>query len=90
MPRPRRRAHPLRLSDHAPSKYTERFLGRTAHDATAEVERELGRPLAEAYDLERRTALLAALADTVEAIPHLHDALDAIDCPHLRGFQRRT
>ncbi|MGO8913552.1 MAG: HAD family hydrolase [Bradyrhizobium sp.] len=57
----------------------QRFLGRTAHDATAEVERELGRPLAEAYDLERRTALLAALADTVEAIPHLHGALDAIN-----------
>jgi HAD superfamily hydrolase (TIGR01509 family) len=56
-----------------------RFLGRTAHDATVEVERELGRPLAETYDLERRTTLLAALADTVEAIPHLHDALDAID-----------
>ena len=57
----------------------ERFLGRTAHEATAEVERELGRRLAETYDLERRTTLLAALADTVEAIPHLADALDAID-----------
>ena len=62
-----------------PEQVRQRFLGRTAHEATAEVERELGRPLAEAYDLERRTALLAALADTVEAIPHLHDALDAID-----------
>ena len=57
----------------------QRFLGRTARDATAEVERELGRPLAETYELERRTTLLAALAETVEAIPHLHDALDAID-----------
>ena len=56
-----------------------RFLGRTARDAAAEVERELGRPLAETYELERRTTLLAALADTVEAIPHLHDALDAIE-----------
>ena len=56
-----------------------RFLGRTARDATAEVERELGRPLAETYELERRTTLLAALADTVEAIPHLHDALAAIE-----------
>jgi HAD superfamily hydrolase (TIGR01509 family) len=56
-----------------------RFLGRTARDAAAEVERELGRPLGETYELERRTALLAALADTVEAIPHLHDALDAIE-----------
>jgi HAD superfamily hydrolase (TIGR01509 family) len=57
----------------------ERFLGRSAYDATAEVERELGRPLGKTYDLERRTTLLAALADTVEAIPHLHDALEAID-----------
>ncbi|MGB9117483.1 HAD family hydrolase [Bradyrhizobium sp.] len=56
-----------------------RFLGRTARDAAAEVERELGRPLAETYELERRTTLLAALADTVEAVPHLHDALDAIE-----------
>jgi len=59
----------------------ERFLGRTAHDATAEVERQLGRPLGAAYDLERRTTLLAALADAVEAIPHLADALDAIAIP---------
>ncbi|MGZ5872018.1 MAG: HAD family hydrolase [Bradyrhizobium sp.] len=58
-----------------------RFLGRTARDATLEVERELGRPLGKTYDLERRTTLLAALADTVEAIPHLRDALDAIDTP---------
>ncbi len=57
----------------------QRFLGRTARDATAEVERELGRPLPETYELDRRTMLLAALADTVEAIPHLHAALDAID-----------
>jgi HAD superfamily hydrolase (TIGR01509 family) len=56
-----------------------RFLGRSARDATIEVERELGRPLAESYDLERRTTLLAALADTVEALPYLHATLDAID-----------
>ena len=57
----------------------ERFLGRTALEATLEVERELGRPLAETYDSERRTTLLAALAESVEAIPHLHQTLDAID-----------
>jgi HAD superfamily hydrolase (TIGR01509 family) len=56
-----------------------RFLGRTARDATLEIERELGRRLADGYDLDRRTTLLAALAETVEAIPFLHDALDAID-----------
>ena len=57
----------------------QRFLGRSSRDATLEVERELGRPLADSYDLERQTTLLAALADTVEAIPHLDAALDAID-----------
>lgn len=57
----------------------QRFLGRTARDAALEVERELGRRLADDYEFDRRTALLAALADKVEAIPSLHDALDAID-----------
>jgi HAD superfamily hydrolase (TIGR01509 family) len=57
----------------------QRFLGRSAYDATVEIERELGRPLAETYDLERQTTLLAALADTVEAIPHLPEALEIID-----------
>ena len=57
----------------------QRFLGRTAREATLEVERELGRPLADTYESERRTTLLAALADTVEAIPYLDAALDAID-----------
>jgi HAD superfamily hydrolase (TIGR01509 family) len=56
----------------------QRFLGRTSLDATTEVERELGRPLAEAYELERQTTLFAALADAVEIIPHLHETLDAI------------
>jgi HAD superfamily hydrolase (TIGR01509 family) len=58
-----------------------RFLGRSAHEATREVERELGRPLAESFELERRTTLLAELAATVEAIPHLHETLDAIGAP---------
>ena len=67
----------------------QRFLGRTAYDATLEIEQELGRPLGKTYDLERRTTLLAALAETVEAIPHLHDALDFIDAP-MCGFQCRA
>ena len=58
-----------------------RFLGRTARDTAIEVERELGRPLAENYDRERRAALIAALADSVEAIPHLEQALDTIAAP---------
>jgi len=58
-----------------------RFLGRSARDANAEIERELGRPLPAAYDPERRAALLAALAESTEAIPHVHAALDAIAAP---------
>jgi HAD superfamily hydrolase (TIGR01509 family) len=58
-----------------------RFLGRSARDANDEVERELGRPLPAAYDPERRAALLAALAESTEAIPHIHAALDMIAAP---------
>jgi HAD superfamily hydrolase (TIGR01509 family) len=56
-----------------------RFLGRSAHDGTREIEQELGRPLAESYELERQTTMLAELAATVEAIPHLHETLDTIE-----------
>ncbi len=56
-----------------------RFLGRSARDATLEVERELGRPLADSFELERQTILLATLAEAVEAMPYLDAALDAID-----------
>ena len=49
----------------------QRFLGRSARDANLDIERELGRPLPEAYDGERRDALLRALADTVEPIPRM-------------------
>jgi HAD superfamily hydrolase (TIGR01509 family) len=50
-------------------------------DANLEIERELGRPLTEAYERERRTELLEALAYSCEAMPHLKDALDAIAVP---------
>lgn len=55
-----------------------RFLGRSARDANLEIERELGRALPAAYDEDRRTALLEALARSVEAIPHAHEAVAAI------------
>lgn len=57
----------------------ERFLGRSARDSNLEIERELGHPLPAAYDPERREALLQALAEAAEAIPHIHDTLDVID-----------
>lgn len=59
----------------------QRFLGRSARDANLDIERELGRPLPEAYDTERRNALLAALTESVEAIPHIHEVLDALTVP---------
>jgi HAD superfamily hydrolase (TIGR01509 family) len=59
----------------------QRFLGRSARDANLDIERELGRPLPEAYDTERRDALLAALASSVDAIPHIAHALDGITIP---------
>lgn len=59
----------------------ERFLGRSARDADAEIERELGRPLPDAYGPERRATLLAALAQSVEAMAHVREALDAIAAP---------
>lgn len=57
----------------------QRFLGRSARDSNLEVERELGHPLPDAYDTERRVSLQQALAESVEAIPHVHEAIDAID-----------
>jgi HAD superfamily hydrolase (TIGR01509 family) len=59
----------------------QRFLGRSARDATLDIERELGRPLPDGYEAERRDALLAALADGVEAIPHIQDLLDTLTIP---------
>lgn len=59
----------------------QRFLGRSARDANLDIERELGRPMSETYDTERRDALLAALASSVEAIPHVAHALDGIAIP---------
>jgi HAD superfamily hydrolase (TIGR01509 family) len=64
-----------------PETVRERFLGRSARDANREIETELGRPLPEACDWERRSLLLSALAAEVEAMAHVHDVLDAIAIP---------
>ena len=59
----------------------ERFLGRSALDAHAEVERELGRALPDDFEELRKLAILDALAVSLEPIPHIHAALDAIATP---------
>jgi HAD superfamily hydrolase (TIGR01509 family) len=56
----------------------QRFLGRTTLDATLEIEQELRRSLAPAYEVERQKTLFAALAEAVEAIPHVHETLDVL------------
>ena len=58
-----------------------RFLGRSALDAHAEVERELGRGLPDDFEELRKAAILDALATSLEPIPHIHAALDAIAPP---------
>lgn len=62
-----------------PEQVRERFLGKSARDSNLEVECDLGRAMPAAYDSERRTALQQALAESVEAIPHVREAIDKID-----------
>lgn len=57
----------------------ERFLGRSATDNHADVERELARPLGADYHAELRDELMRALARDVTAMPHIDAALDALD-----------
>ena len=58
-----------------------RFLGRSALDAHAEVERELGRALPDDFEERRKLAILDALATSLEPIPHIHAVLEAITIP---------
>ena len=58
-----------------------RFLGRSALDAHAEVEREIGRSLPDDFEELRKLAILEALATSLEPIQHVHSALDAIAIP---------
>ena len=79
------RAHARTLTRHGypitAAEVRDRFLGRSARDANAEIERELGRALPEACDRERKVELLEALGRDVSAVAHIHDALDAITVP---------
>lgn len=58
-----------------------RFMGRSALDAHAEIGRELGRVLPDDFEELRKAAILNALATSLEPIPHIHVALDAITLP---------
>lgn len=59
----------------------ERFLGKSAADNNRDVEIEMGRPLPPTFEAERVAALLQALRESVQPIPHIHSVLDAIAVP---------
>ena len=79
------RVHAETLTRHGYPITTEqvaaRFMGRSALDAHAEIERELGHPLPADVEELRKAAILNALATSLEPIPYIHVALDATARP---------
>ncbi|WP_028347834.1 HAD family hydrolase [Bradyrhizobium murdochi] len=79
------RAHAEILSRHGYPITSEqvfhRFLGRSARQANLEVEAELGRALPDDFHLQLRNELYRTFEADLEAIPHIHSALDAITQP---------
>jgi HAD superfamily hydrolase (TIGR01509 family) len=59
----------------------DRFLGRSMRQATLEVEAELGRSLPDDFHLQLQDELFRSFAKTLEAVPHIDTALDAIAQP---------
>jgi HAD superfamily hydrolase (TIGR01509 family) len=58
-----------------------RFLGRSSRQAHLEVEAELGRSLPDDFHVQLQYELFRSLAATLEAVPHIDKALDAITLP---------
>lgn len=58
-----------------------RFLGRSALAASREVEAELGRPLPDDFDAQLKAALFEEFAVSLQAVPHVAEALAAIATP---------
>ncbi|WP_322514793.1 HAD family hydrolase [Rhodopseudomonas palustris] len=59
----------------------ERFLGRSGREARREIEAELGRAFADEFEAQLVADLLRSFADSLEPIPFINDALDAIAQP---------
>ena len=55
-----------------------RFLGRSAREARDEIEAECGRALPDDFDIQLKAALLREFTATLQAVPHIAHALDAI------------
>ncbi len=56
----------------------DRFLGRSTRQANSEVEAELGRTLPDDFHVQLQDEQLRSFEADLEAIPHIHAALDAI------------
>ena len=59
----------------------DRFLGRSSRQAHAEIEAEFGRPLPDNVDAELKNEIARSFALSLEAMPHIREALDAIAQP---------
>jgi HAD superfamily hydrolase (TIGR01509 family) len=79
------RAHADVLSRHGYPITSEqvfhRFLGRSTRQANLEVEAELGRALPEDFHLQLQDELYRTFESDLEAVAHIHAALDAIAQP---------
>ncbi len=79
------RAHAEVLTRHGYSitadQVFDRFLGRSTRQANLEVEAELGRSLPDDFHMQLQDELFRSFAATLEAVPHIDEALDAIAQP---------
>jgi HAD superfamily hydrolase (TIGR01509 family) len=79
------RAHAEVLSRHGypitTQQVFQRFLGRSARQANLEVEAELGRSLPADFHSQLQDELFRSFEADLEAVPHIHAALDQIGQP---------
>lgn len=79
------RAHAETLTRHGYPITSEqvfhRFLGRSTKQANSEVEADLGRALPDDFHLQLQDTLYRTFEADLEAVPHIHAALDAITQP---------
>jgi HAD superfamily hydrolase (TIGR01509 family) len=59
----------------------DRFLGRSTRQAHLEVEAELGRSLPDDFNAQLQDELYRSFEATLQAVPHIDRALDAINQP---------
>jgi HAD superfamily hydrolase (TIGR01509 family) len=90
------RAHAAVLTRHGypidAEQVFHRFLGRSTRQANLEIEAELGRSLPDAYHTDLQDELFRSFAANLHAVPHIHEALDAITqpvCVASSGSQQR-